>query len=103
MLAAEEFAWGDLAVTLNLMLPNLVAIPVIFQPELRRALEQLGQTSRYFRVFRRDTEQPSVLAFQEASLRLSQRRHGALVVFEQETGLQEYVVRVANVMHCRNP
>ena len=69
----------------------LVAIPVIFQPELRRALEQLGHTSRYFRVFRRDTEQPSVLAFQEASLRLSQRRHGALVVFEQETGLQEYI------------
>ena len=69
----------------------LVAIPVIFQPELRRALEQLGLTSRYFRVFRRDTEQPAVLALQEASLKLSQRRHGALVVFEQETGLQEYI------------
>lgn len=69
----------------------LVAIPVIFQPELRRALEQLGRTSRYTRLFRRDQENPVVLAFQEASLRLSQRRHGALVVFEQDTGLQEYV------------
>lgn len=69
----------------------LLAIPVIFQPEIRRALEQLGHTSLYLRVFRRDSEQPAVKAFQEASLRLSQRKHGALVVFEQETGLREYI------------
>lgn len=69
----------------------LLAIPVIFQPEIRRALEQLGHTSFFFRPFRRDTDQPAVKAFQEASLRLSQRRHGALVVFEQETGLREYI------------
>lgn len=69
----------------------LLAIPVIFQPEIRRALEQLGHTSLYFRVFRRDSEQPVVRALQEASLRLSQRRHGALVIFEQETGLREYI------------
>ena len=69
----------------------LLAIPVIFQPEIRRALEQLGHTSLYFRVFRRDSDQPSVRALQGASLRLSQRRHGALVVFEKETGLREYI------------
>lgn len=28
-LAAEEFAWGDLAITMNLMVPNLVAIPIM--------------------------------------------------------------------------
>lgn len=28
-LALEEFAWGDLAVTLNVMTPNLVAIPIL--------------------------------------------------------------------------
>ena len=28
-LAFEEFAWGDLAVTLNVMAPNLVAIPLL--------------------------------------------------------------------------
>ena len=32
-----------------------------------------------------------VVAFKDAALRLSQRRHGALVVFEQDTGLQEYI------------
>jgi diadenylate cyclase len=74
------------------MLPVLLfAIPVIFQPELRRALEQLGLAGRYFRLFRRDDVNPVVLAFKDAALRLSQRRHGALVVFEQDTGLQEYI------------
>lgn len=29
VIAAEEFAWGDLAITLNLMVPNLVAIPLM--------------------------------------------------------------------------
>ncbi|MBE2200271.1 MAG: acyl-CoA dehydrogenase family protein [Anaerolinea sp.] len=29
VLAAEEFAWGDLAISLNIMLPNLVAIPLM--------------------------------------------------------------------------
>src|SRR5210317_1000969 len=27
--AAEEFAWGDLAIALNVMVPNLVAIPLM--------------------------------------------------------------------------
>ncbi len=70
----------------------LVAIPVIFQPELRRALERLGgSTWRYINFSRRTRDYPVVEAFKAASLRLSQRRHGALVVFEQDTGLQDYV------------
>lgn len=69
----------------------LVALPVIFQPELRRALEQLGRTSRFLRFFRRQGYDPVVLATADACLRLSQRRHGALIVIEQDTGLQEYI------------
>ena len=70
----------------------LVAIPVIFQPELRRALERLGgSTWRYFNFNRGTREYPVVEAFKAASLRLSQRRHGALVVFEQDTRLQDYI------------
>jgi diadenylate cyclase len=83
----RAFSW-----LLDNMLPVLLlAIPVIFQPELRRALEQLGLVGRYLRFFRRDELNPVVTAFKEAALRLSQRRHGALVVFEQDTGLQEYI------------
>jgi diadenylate cyclase len=69
----------------------LLAFPVIFQPELRRALEQLGRAGRYFRVFQRVERSPLVDAMATACLRLSQRRHGALLVIEQDTGLQEYV------------
>lgn len=75
----------------NMLPVLLIAIPVIFQPELRRALERLGLAGRYLRFFRRDEVNPVVDSFKEAALRLSQRRHGALVVFEQDTGLQEYV------------
>lgn len=69
----------------------LVAIPVIFQPELRRALEQLGRTGQFTRWFRRNKEYYSVSVVAKACLRLSQRRHGALIVFEMDTGLQEYI------------
>lgn len=69
----------------------LVSIPVIFQPEIRRALEQLGRTGSFFRLFQRNETRPIVLAVKDACLRLSQRRHGALIVFERDTGLQEYI------------
>lgn len=68
------------------------AIPVIFQPELRRALEQLGNASgRYRHFFQRKQPNLALDSVVTASKRLSDRRHGALIVFEQETGLQEYV------------
>ncbi len=69
----------------------LVSIPVIFQPEIRRALEQLGRTGSFFRLFQRHETRPIILAVKDACLRLSQRRHGALIVFERDTGLQEYI------------
>ncbi len=75
----------------NMLPVLLLSIPVIFQPELRRALEQLGLAGQYLRIFRRDEVNPVVIALKDAALRLSQRRHGALVIFERDTGLQEYV------------
>jgi diadenylate cyclase len=69
----------------------LVSIPVIFQPELRRGLEQLGRAGRFFSVFRRDRDPRLVQVVATACLRLSQRKLGALIVFEQDTGLQEYI------------
>jgi diadenylate cyclase len=69
----------------------LVAIPVIFQPELRRALEQLGRAGSYFRLFRKQVDTTLVDAISTACQQLSRRREGALVVIEQDTGLQEYI------------
>lgn len=81
------FSW-----LVNNSLPALLlAIPVIFQPELRRALEQLGRTGNYLLFFRRNRKNPLVDIVKEACIHLSQRRHGALIVFEKDTGLQEYI------------
>lgn len=83
---------------LNWMVENtlpvlFLAIPVIFQPELRRALERVGGASAVTRWWRRNRQKgsPMITAVVEACRRLSQRRHGALIVFELDTGLQEYV------------
>lgn len=73
----------------------IVAVPVIFQPELRRALEQLGHTSFWIRnPFQTQDEPQADKAIDEivrAAVQLSRLRYGALMVIERETGLQDYV------------
>jgi diadenylate cyclase len=74
----------------------LVAIPVILQPELRRALERLGRTvgstSAYLTPTSRELSTADVVAeVTKACAGLSERRHGALIVLERSTGLEEYV------------
>ncbi len=70
----------------------LIAIPVIFQPELRRALERLGRTGSLL-LPRRQQEaiEKMVDEVARAVHRLGAQRHGALIVFERETGLQELI------------
>lgn len=68
----------------------LVAIPVIFQPELRRALERLGRTGAYLTSTREPSMADIIEQVATASTRLSDRRHGALIVLERTTGLEEY-------------
>lgn len=71
-----------------------VALPILFQPELRRVLEQVG---RGFRGWRGGPLTPAALntinLVAEASSILSRRKVGALIVIEAETGLQEYIER----------
>lgn len=70
-----------------------VAVPVIFQPELRRALERLGTAG----ILLNSSRQPESLRSKiiedicQAAERLSERRHGALIVLERNTSLQEYI------------
>jgi diadenylate cyclase len=70
----------------------LVAIPVIFQPELRRALERLGRTTPIIgRAGRETTAQKVMHEVILAVETLSRERTGALIVLEGETGLEEYL------------
>ena len=73
----------------------LLAIPIIFQPELRRALEQLGHTGAWLNLpfVSTDHPHPGVTAIDElvrAAVALGRQRIGALIVVERETGLQDY-------------
>ncbi len=67
----------------------LIAIPVIFQPELRRALERIGRGA----LFARPTTAalPVISAVTRGASELAKQRCGALIVLEGATGLQEYV------------
>jgi len=68
----------------------LIAIPVIFQPELRRALERVGRSTPIFmRRVENTTTQNLVNEVIQAVEQLAQRRHGALIVFEGATGLND--------------
>lgn len=92
IITASEIQLTGLNWLISQIVPILfIAIPVIFQPELRRALEQVGGAGRYLRIFQRHKPNPALQPVIQASKRLSQRRHGALIVFEKNTGLQEYV------------
>jgi diadenylate cyclase len=70
----------------------LVAIPVIFQPELRRALERVGRFSALFGAGAGERAEIERLieVTVSACRSLTARRHGALIILERETGLQEY-------------
>jgi diadenylate cyclase len=70
----------------------LVALPVIFQPELRRALERLGRTGTFLNSPARQSAAETVISETVAACqRLAERRHGALIILERETGLQDYI------------
>lgn len=70
----------------------VIAIPVIFQPELRRVLEQLGRGGRLFsRALPDDVRVGIINEIVKASERLSERRHGALIVIQRNSNLDEYV------------
>lgn len=70
----------------------LVAVPVVFQQELRRALERLGRAGA---MFGRATGDRAILEQTlnrtiQACHTLAERRIGALIVLERDTGLQEF-------------
>jgi diadenylate cyclase len=69
----------------------LVAIPVVFQPELRRLLERLGRsTGGFLNLHSQETTLRRVIeVIAQSCNQLSLSRHGALIVLERETGLQD--------------
>lgn len=88
--------------TLNWLLSQvwpalIIAIPVIFQPEIRRALEQLGHSVALMPHFAPKSDEESMERMVDelvrAAAQLARHRYGALIVLERDTGLQEYAER----------
>lgn len=71
----------------------VVAVAVVFQPELRRALEQIGR-GRLFVQNEADSDESRSRLLDEllkAAERLSRNKLGALIVIERETGLNDII------------
>ena len=77
----------------KLMTVLIVALPVVFQPELRRALEQIGRGKLYISSqVMNETDWESVIDdVVEASEIMAEKRIGALIVFECSVGLDDYI------------
>lgn len=91
----------------NVVTVAFTAAVVIFQPELRRALERMGQTTvwanRLFGNRRTDPSlrgvwQSAVVAICDAAEQLSDTRTGALMVLERRNNLDE-IIRTGTPMH----
>lgn len=72
---------------------GFLAIIVIFQPELRRALEQLGRGKIFSRSGSEEEDQQTKLidAISKATDYMAKRRIGALISIERETGMGDYI------------
>ncbi len=83
----------------NSLSVGIMAVIVIFQPELRRALEQLGRQN-FFRkfIFSSDEEtaeksfltEKGIIEIVRATFEMSKEKTGALMVIEQQVALGEY-------------
>jgi diadenylate cyclase len=68
----------------------LIAFVILFQPELRHALALFGRT-RYFRSFLRGDNYGVLGEIVRGVETLAERRHGALLAIERNTGLRNFV------------
>jgi len=89
LVALPAFSW----LIANALPALLLAIPVVFAPEIRRALERIGRAGllvKSGRVAHMDNEQV-IQTIVSAAARLSARRHGALIVFQRLESLEGYI------------
>ncbi len=100
MLVASIFHLNTILWIVNKTLSvGVIAIVIIFQPELRKALEQLGQKNFISNLFSIDSGKKVTERFSDrtinelvkASYELGRTKTGALIVIEQNYSLQEYV------------
>jgi len=85
--------------TIHMILRNtvelgVIALFIVFQPELRRALEQIGRGSIFDKTFFMQAEKDKKAMFEEivrAVQKLAKLKLGALIVIERKTGLNDVI------------
>ncbi|AMV69068.1 Diadenylate cyclase spyDAC [Pediococcus damnosus] len=71
---------------------GVIAMVVIFQPEIRRGLEHLGRGSMFVKnKTKNEAETRMIMALDKAIQYMSKRRIGALITIQMDTGLEEYI------------
>lgn len=78
----------------NTVQVGFIALIVIFQPELRRALEFIGRSSMFSLTTldkNQDTSEKVIKEVSSAVTSLARQKIGALIIFEQKTGLNEII------------
>lgn len=72
----------------------VVALPVVFQPELRRALEKLGRGKFFARpatILNEEAINKLVEEIVRAVKLISKNSHGALIIIEREIGVNDFI------------
>ena len=88
ILGLTSLNWLLLAVLQN----GALVLVILFQPELRKALERMGRSRFITKGNHRNDEEDTDVIIDEiiqTVVDLSRRRVGALIVFERKTGLQD--------------
>jgi diadenylate cyclase len=68
----------------------IIVLIILFQPEIRKALAQMGETPIFHR-FSSAGEMKTIEEIVKASNSLSAKKIGALIVFERDVSLSEYI------------
>lgn len=85
---------------------GIIAVIVVFQPELRKALEQLGKKNIFGELFAFDDEKKktdgkfsdrTINELVKAAYELARTKTGALIVIEGEINLEEYIRTGINI------
>lgn len=81
----------------QLLSTGIIVIVIVFQPELRRVLNQLGRTGWAKKLFASNRQQDTKKTEQQVSeivramVNMSRKHIGALIVFERNTGLGDVI------------
>ena len=90
LIGLTSLNWLILAVLQN----GALVLVILFQPELRKALERMGRSRLFVKGNRRNDEETRdnvISEILQTAKDLSRRKVGALIVFERRTGLEDVI------------